>query len=333
MILLRSIAPVAILFATFSVQAEDATKYDLKYKFKSGEVVRSEVVHKATVETTIKGTSQTAETRTTSVKLWKVGDVKPDGSVTFTHSVESIDMWQKMQGRQEQRYNSKSDKKPPQGYETVAKQVGVPLTVVSMDTRGKVSKRQEMLKQPNANPTQITLPLPEEPVEIGHTWNTPSSVTLQSAGGAVKQVDLREVYTLKGVSAGVASIEVETEILTPISDPALEAQMIQRMTSGTVKFDIDAGRVISQVTDLDRRVIGFSGPASSMHYLTRVEEKLLAATPQSASKSPAKTATKAPPKTATKAAPKTASKAPKSASKTPPKTSKAPPKSASKLRR
>jgi hypothetical protein len=259
--------------------ADDAesTKYDLRYKFTAGEVLRNEVLHRATVNTTIQGTAQTAETRTKSIKAWKIDKVNDDGSVVFTHSVESIDMWQRMQGRQEIQYNSETDETPPPGYEDVAKQVGVPLTQVTIDARGKILKREEKLAQPNTNPTQITVPLPAEPVAVGHKWDVPFPITITLRQGAIKKVDVRQVYELKSVATGIATIEVDTQILTPVNDPEIEAQLIQRMISGTMKFDIDAGRVIEQQTDLDRRVIGFNGPASSMHYVTRIEEKLLPA--------------------------------------------------------
>lgn len=289
---LRSPLALALALAlayVSALHAEDAAKpdaktYDLKYKLKAGEVLRHEVVHQATVETTIKGTSQTAQTRTTSVKVWKVDRVKDDGSVVFSHAIESIDMWQKMQGRQEQRYNSRTDKTPPAGYEDVAKQIGVPLTEITMNDRGEILKRNEKQKQPNTNPTQITVPLPDKPVAVGYQWNKPYTIPTTATNGVVKNVDLRQLYTLEKVSAGVATIKVESQVLTPIQDPALEAQLIQRMTEGTVRFDIDAGRVISQQTDLNRQVIGFNGPASSMHYLTRVEEKLLPSSEKTASK-------------------------------------------------
>ena len=305
MISLRSSALVAILLHATVGQADDAPTFDLKYQFKPGEVVRSEVVHRATVSTTIQGNEQTANTRTTSVKAWKIDGVKPDGTITLTHMVESVDMWHKMQGRQEQRFNSLTDKKPPQGFEDAAKRVAVPLTILTMDPRGKIVKREEKIDKTNTNPTPITLPLPDEAVPIGHEWSVPYTVTSNTANGGVKNIELRQHFTLKSVATGIATIEVETQILTPMSDPAVEAQLIQHMTNGTVKFDIDAGRVVSQVIDLDRRVIGFNGPASSMHYLTRVEEKLLVGT----SKAPA------PPQTAKK--PPVAAKGPVAAKKPP----------------
>ena len=55
------------------------------------------------------------------------------------------------------------------------------------------------------------------------------------------------------------------------------AQLIQRASQGTIRFDIDAGRVVSQQTDLDKQVFGFRGEASTMHYETRFAESLMPA--------------------------------------------------------
>jgi hypothetical protein len=88
--------------------------------------------------------------------------------------------------------------------------------------------------------------------------------------------------------------------LTPISDPAIEAQLIQRLPSGSVRFDIAAGRVIAQQMDLDKRVIGFSGPASSMHCLTRLTEELLPSRVDTVERLPSVSASKEKGKSTTK---------------------------------
>jgi hypothetical protein len=64
-------------------------------------------------------------------------------------------------------------------------------------------------------------------------------------------------------------------MLTPVQDPAIEAQLIQRLHKGEIRFDMAAGRVVGQQLDVDRRTIGFSGATSSMHYLMRFTERLL----------------------------------------------------------
>ena len=52
---------------------------------------------------------------------------------------------------------------------------------------------------------------------------------------------------------------------------------MQQLTNGELKFDIDAGRVISRQIDWDETVVGFSGDDSLMKYLARFTEKLVPA--------------------------------------------------------
>jgi hypothetical protein len=227
------------------------------------------------VETSMQGTTQTAETRSSSIKLWKVNEASPDGVVSFEHSVESLDMWQQTQGHQAVRYNSSTDTEVPDVYKDVAKQVGIPLTAVTMDRNGKILKRDEKFRQANVNSMPMAVVLPGEPVAVGAVWTTPLEMEVRQQDRSITKVKGRYRYLLDKVSDGVAVIQVESQVLSLIHDPAIEAQLMQRLPSGTVRFDIEAGRIISQQMDLDKRVIGFSGPSSSMHCLTRLTEELL----------------------------------------------------------
>lgn len=271
------------LLATTAAVAEEAkpadanaAKYTLRYKFEPGQTLRWEVTHQAKIKTTVSGTTQTAETTSVSVKLWRVKEVKPDGTATFEHVVESVDMSQKLTGRQEVRYNSKTDKKAPLGFENVADSVGQVLSVVTLDSQGKILQRKRnQYKAAVDSEGPMTLPLPETPVAVGGTWSLPTELDVPMGNGTVKKVKTEQKFTLKGVSNGVATIEVVTHILTPVHDPMVEAMLIQREASGTVRFDIDAGRVLGQQMDLDKNVVGFRGEASSLHYLTRFTEEFL----------------------------------------------------------
>ena len=85
------------------------------------------------------------------------------------------------------------------------------------------------------------------------------------------------------VKNGVATIEVSYQGLSPIN-AYLEAQLIQRLMNGTVRFDITAGRILSQEMNVDRRVLGYAGPTSSMHYVMQMKERLLEDVPEVAQK-------------------------------------------------
>jgi hypothetical protein len=146
-----------------------------------------------------------------------------------------------------------------------------------MDPIGRIIERKDRHPTSGAGESQIALPLPPKPVEIGFTWSIPQDVEVKLEGGAVKKIQTRQQFKLEDVKNGIATISIDTVILTPVRDPAIEAQLIQRTPSGQAKFDIDAGRVVSHQTDLDKQVFGFSGETSTMHYRTRFVETLLPA--------------------------------------------------------
>jgi len=264
---------------------QSAPKYTLRYKFHPGQTLRWEVTHQATVRTTASGTSQAAETVSLSVKAWRVTDVKPDGTATFEHRVESVDMRHKLPGRREIRYNSQTDREAPGGFQTIAKSIGVPLAVVTIDARGRVLKRERKVEQPGQQKDGLlAVPLPEEAVAVGHTWSKRYDADVPLDGGGVKKVKTRQTFKLLSVKTGVATIEVATQVLTPNLSPAVQAKLIQQESAGTVKLDVDAGCILAQQMDLDKRVIGFRGDASSLHYLTRFTETLLPEQPAVASR-------------------------------------------------
>lgn len=250
--------------------------YLLRYKFHPGETIRWEVTHQANIRTTVSGISQRAESVSRSIKVWKVLHVHPDGTTVFQHMVESVRMWQKLTGRQEVRYDSEVDKKPPPGFQTVAKSIGTPLATITLSPQGKILKRQRHLVLPQQQPEgPITMPLPAEPVKIGDSWSDLFELEVPLETGAIRKVKTRQKFTLKNVQNGIASIEAVTQILTPNLPPAVEAKIVQQYSGGTIRFDIQQGRVVEQQIEVDRQVIGFRGEASSLHCMSRFHEKLL----------------------------------------------------------
>jgi hypothetical protein len=243
------------------------------------------VWHQANSETTIAGVTQSAETISGSVKVWRIKTVEPDGHITFEHSVESVDMRQKVSDHQEVAYNSKTDKDPPPMYAAVAKDVGVLLTVATIDPTGKILTRIDHGKKvTDPQNSDMVVPLPSEPVAVSASWNIAQDVPISLEDGDNKIIKTRQHYTLEKVAHGVATISVATQILTPVNNPAIQSQLIQRLTEGNIRFDIDAGCVISKKLDLDERVLGFHGADSSVHFVGRFTEELLPSSPKTASK-------------------------------------------------
>jgi hypothetical protein len=253
-------------------------KYLLRYRFREGDTLRWNVIHRCEVRTTIADTTQTAETTTTSVKVWRVRRVGADGTTTFEHMVEDVDMRNRLSGRDDVHYNSRRDVVVPRGFENIAQAVGVPLAVLTLNRQGRVL-RQEQGRAKAAASTNggITVCLPDEPVAVGSQWSFPHPIEVPMPDGTVRRVNSLQTLTLQSVKTGVATIRVTTEILTPVHDPGLESQLLPFESSGWVRLDIDSGRVLGQQIDVDRRVVGFRGGASSIHYVSRWTEELVPA--------------------------------------------------------
>lgn len=270
-------ALVAAIWAPAAPAGKDSkepAKYTLRYVFRPGQVLTWEVLQQASVRTSINDSVETVETVSRSAKAWRVREVKPDGSAVFEHSVDWVDMRQEFGGKKPVRYDSRSGQRPPMGFEDVAGAVGIPLATVTMDTSGKVlSRKRTPLVGTSKIEAEMTLPLPAEAVPVGHTWSKTFEIEVRLPGSVMKKVKAIQKFTLADVKSGVARIDVVNAILTPVRDPAVEAQLIQYGSTGFVRFDMDAGRVLEQQVDLDKRIVGFRGPASNLHYLSRFKEK------------------------------------------------------------
>lgn len=277
----RMAVALALLVTRFGVCAEppsggQAPTYQLAYRFTAGETVRWNVVHRATVRTTIQGVEQTARSRSESVKAWKVNQASPGGPFELVHSVESVRMSNQVSNRARVTYDSRKDKEPPPGFEQAAQNVGIPLTVVRIDAQGKVLQRDDQRPQ-NLVPhdTPIAIPLPTRRVAVGDAWNEPHELRLVGKDGTPRRIRTRRRFVLREVKRGVATIEASYQVLTPIRDPSIEAQLVQRVSKGVIRFDLDAGRILSQRMDVDKRVHDFAGPGALMHYVMRFTEELV----------------------------------------------------------
>jgi hypothetical protein len=268
-----------VLHAGLSTCASGETaaeeKHTLQYKFEMGEVLRYSVKHVTNIRTTIEGSTQEAESNSASIKAWKVTDVLPNDVMEFVHVVEEVRMSNRVPNRAVTTFDSKTDKTPPPGFEQAARAVGVPLSLIRIKPSGEIVHREEKHPQPAVSDDMpITLRLPDEPIAVGEKWNFSYDVAAERKSGAKLQVRTRRVCTLKSVKGDIATIGVDYQILTPVS-AFIESQLIERVTKGTVRFDMKRGRLISQRFDADKRVLGFHGDASSMHFVSRLEEKLL----------------------------------------------------------
>ena len=115
--------------------------------------------------------------------------------------------------------------------------------------------------------------LPEDEIAVGDSWLQPQSIRVKLKSGGAREIQARRKHTLKSVKGAVAEIETEFQVLSPTS-PHIDGQLAHRYIRGVIRFDLQRGRVLSQRLEADRRVLGFAGPQSSMHFVSRMQERL-----------------------------------------------------------
>jgi hypothetical protein len=208
-----------------------------------------------TVKTKVDGTTQRSQSRSVSGKKWNFSKVEPN-ALTFTHSVNYVDMWQETQGQIPVRYDSRTDKEVPPEYSVVAKMIGSPISTVTIDAAGKEINREDVVKQHDMGTGGIVLPAP-----------------IQLEDGSFKKINYRTVYELKKVQTGIATISIKSQILTPGIDARIHSKMIQKLSNGMAKFDIDNGRLLSKTLEWNEKVVGFNGASSQMEYVARMKEE------------------------------------------------------------
>lgn len=250
------------------------TTYLLRYQFCQGEVLEWEVQHLLKVHTQVKGVTDVLETACRSTKRWTVKDVTEGGIAVIEHMVPRVEMQRRQKDRLDAGYNSEKDSIVPHGFAEVADNVGVPLANISLNSLGEVKKKLQLVPYLDGTfENKVLMVLPENPVAVGDSWKCPFEVPLSVPGGAVRKINLRQIFTLQDVKTGIATIAFRTEVLTPLAgEPKVESQLFDRIVHGTVKLDMDDGKVLEQQSDVNQRVIGFEGPSSEIVHRLRLTE-------------------------------------------------------------
>lgn len=266
---------LVIPFVWNSAAADEAESCLLRYQLSEGEKIRFQVEHLAKTKTRMRGTEDLSNVRTVSTKVWRVIDVDDQGHFTFDHYIESVAMSQQHGDAEPLQWDSTSGEDPPAVYRPVAKQLGETIATVRINDRGQEKDRKDDVgTKTDLGMGGLTIPLPEDEIKIGDSWSVPRQIRARSQQGEVEVIKVRELYTLRKISAGVATISVRSEPLTPISNAKIKSQVVQQLSAGTIKFDIDAGRLISKELNWDETVIGFEGANSMMEYRARLTETL-----------------------------------------------------------
>lgn len=254
-------------------------KFELRYQFDIGEVIRWNVEHVATTKAQIAGKDEKTSSRTQSVKLWKVKHVDNAGNITLVHSVESTSLWQKIGDSEPIAYDSKVDKEAPEQFAAAQEMIGKPLAEVTISPTGQIVRRDTEGKQINFGVGDLCTPLPDQPVPVGHQWFVPTVFDATDEDGKRLKLKARVNYQLAKITDGAAIISFRSEILTPIESDQVKSQLLQKLNDGYVAIDLNKGRLVSKEVLWNEKVQEYAGADSFLHYVGRMTEDIVVSNP------------------------------------------------------
>ncbi|MDG1872704.1 MAG: hypothetical protein P8J27_02240 [Mariniblastus sp.] len=259
-------------------------RYKLVYKLEKGEEIQFTTEQSVATKFQMAGALEESSSRSASTKTWKVINIDQLGNITFSLTLDDINMWQKTQPLpvdpeatpiEPVSYNSRTDKTVPDEYKVVAQSIGKTLAVFSVAPHGKVLNRTSNLRESNFGVGKVTIPLPEQAIPVGHTWNVPTILEATDEHGKNLQLKARVRYELARVKGQTAYIRFKTEILTPITSEKVRSTVMQKMTKGEIAFDIEKGRPLLKQVRWNEKAQGFEGPDSFLEYVGKMTEKLV----------------------------------------------------------
>ena len=260
--------------ARIAKRFEKKQTYELRYKLKPGDKIDFLFEQVASTKTRMSGEEENTTSRSQTAKQWEVKSVDSLGNMTFALKWISVNMWQQIGDDDPIKYNSKTDTKVPDEYQTIAQFVGETIAVFSIEKNGKIIGRVSDLSESSFGAGEVTVPLPSKPVSLGHSWYVPTVMNATDETAKHIRLKARINYQLSKVENNNAFITFRTEVLTPIKSEKIRSTIMQQMTDGYIVFDIERGYPIKRHVEWDEKAQGFEGADSFLTYVGRATEKV-----------------------------------------------------------
>lgn len=261
--LLIGLSAFALAFAPVS------KKTDLKFKLEKGKTYTHHIVTETTSKQSIQGMEQVIQQMATSDTRMKLTD-ENDQSNTYTIWYENISMSIEQMGMKQEFSSDTTALDQVDPMSQILSSLTKKEFTADIDLKGKIKKvngLEEIITNATSamgeqasmvrdqissgfgdsglakNMEMFTAVMPNETVKIGSTW---TNEQFTSSG---LPLILRNIYTLKSISGGIANIEVKAEISVAPDQSSTEIQgmkasyFLEGDRTGELKMEINTGFV------------------------------------------------------------------------------------------
>ena len=271
----------------------------LRHKFQRDDLVYYDVHHRSTVTIKGDGLVEVTKNETSARKHYLVISVDGTGTGLVELVIDHVAMQVQFGDNDPVKFDSGSKEPTPRQFRQVKASIGKPRARMRLAATGKLRKvlllnrgsqravgQLRFASQTDASDSShnFLVVFPQESIAVGDSWSDRIAVDVKISKSLLRPITLQRRYSLKSVKDGLATISISTKILTPIRDPKILTQLIQRTPSGTAVFDLARGVTVEKTMTVNKRQIGGITEKSSMHVVSKRVERLVKPTQKTASR-------------------------------------------------
>jgi hypothetical protein len=241
-------------------------EYRLVYKFRANEDVYMPLVTESRMVVQKGPATVTTMNQSTVERHIHVVAVEPDGSATVDLFIDNVKLSYAFNNGTPTVYDTSTGDAPPRGFEGVKSSVG-PRGRVRFSTRGGVMPLPGVVANPSSDPSESESffdLLPTKPVHVGDEWFDDIKVQVSVSRTLKQKIAFRRRYTLESVDGETATIRLRTAEITPVEDPHIRAQLVQRAPEGKITFSLERGQIAARDVSCNRTETGIMGEGSQI---------------------------------------------------------------------
>lgn len=251
----------------------------LQYRFLPGQALHYVTSDVSIVDVEQGGEATTVKYSTQTWKHYQIRSVDADGTAVLEIVIDRVLMRAEGDGKVIE-FDSRQPGPAPAEFSHLLDAIGRAAVAMTVTPSGRMESAELRLGAATRplplqdRDSQLLAALPAEPVAVGAVWKERFDVPVKVEGKLSRNIRLQRNYKLTALDGNRATIDLETVILTPVNDPELESQLIQRTPSGVLILDLEQGVLTSKRTTLHNQVVGFSGDGSKLKVFRTYEERL-----------------------------------------------------------
>jgi hypothetical protein len=249
-----------------------------QFRWQAGQTLTYRVSQHSTARESSAEKETVTETKLELTKKWTVQAVDAKGVATLSMALDRLRMETRSPGGEVLLFDSAArDKSTPALAEELKNYIGVPLTVVRIDSLGQLIEVKESRFGPASRleadlPFKITLPAAA--LAAGQSWERKYQVKLEPPHGSGEAYPAVQAMKCRLISGTSAVIDVTTSIAAPEGNAIEQIPLMPLQPAGEVVFDTGTGRLKSVKYRWAKQTGGHLGDGSKYVYESTYIEEL-----------------------------------------------------------